>query len=447
MPSNTEKEPSTAHHTDALTPGGLGRIMGRRFRLTITAGPGEGHHAVSESDVVVVGTHASANFILQDAAVSRFHCELRLSADTVVLRDLQSLNGTHVDGVPVIEAPLRNGAIIALGRTQLRFDLDVEPAAVPVSTRKRFGLAIGRSPAMAKLFALLERVAATDATVLIEGETGTGKELVAESLHNEGARRAAPFMVVDCGAIPRDLLESEIFGHERGSFTGALTAREGAFEAASGGTLFLDEIGELSPELQPKILRALERREIKRVGSNHYTKVDVRLIAATNRNLREEVNSQKFRPDLYYRVAVVEVRLPPLRDRREDFPLLIEHILASLEASTRPEADLLRRPQVIAELLRHSWPGNVRELRNYIERSLALSDTAPPLSTESEDQQPEVNAHLPLKNAREKWVGSFERRYLEELLRRNGDNVTAAARAAGVARNHFYRLLWRYSLR
>ncbi|HZO13867.1 MAG TPA: sigma 54-interacting transcriptional regulator, partial [Polyangiaceae bacterium] len=281
-----------------------------------------------------------------------------------------------------------------------------------------------------------------DAVVLLEGDTGTGKELAAESIHDESTRRDQPFLVVDCASIPSDLLESELFGHERGAFTGASATREGAFEAATGGTIFLDEIGELPLELQPKLLRALERKQVKRVGSNRYTTVDVRVVAATNRNLRREVNERRFRSDLYYRLAVIEIRLPSLRERFDDLPLLVDQLLASMGAVDHPD---LRSPAFLEELGRHAWSGNIRELRNYLERCLVLRSRAP---LENEAAEPLLpDAGQPLKTARERWNRALERRYVEEVLRRCGDNVAAAARAAEVDRMYFYRLLWRHGLR
>jgi transcriptional regulator with PAS, ATPase and Fis domain len=414
----------------------------------VTAGPDSGKAATSAGERAVIGTHETADLVLTDRTVSRFHCEITLSEGKAVLRDLGSRNGTLVDGVSVMQAHLRSGSSLTLGRTQVRFDLGTDHVKIPLSTRESFGLMVGRSPAMRAVFAVLERAATSDATVLLEGETGTGKEAAAESIHRESTRRDGPMVVVDCGAIPPDLLESELFGHERGAFTGAVQARQGAFEAASGGTIFLDEIGELSADLQPKLLRALERREVKRVGSNKYEPVDVRVIAATNRNLRAEVNARKFRSDLYYRLAVLEVRLPPLRERGEDIASLVEHILTSLEAADKPEAKLLRTPEFYAELGRHTWPGNVRELRNYVERCLALREQQPIVHGErSAEMGLTVDVSQPLKVARESWTRAFERRYLEEILGRSNGNVTAAARAAGVDRIYFYRLLWRHGLR
>jgi DNA-binding NtrC family response regulator len=420
----------------------------QRFSLRVTGGPDAGTVHQAAADRVVVGTHDSADLVLQDPAVSRFHCEISANPDGIVVRDLGSLNGTLLDGVSVLHARARSGSTLAIGRTQLQLQLGSDHVEIELSRHDRFGLAVGNSPPMKRAFALLERAAPSDTTILLEGETGTGKEIIAESIHQQSPRRDGPFIVVDCGAIPHDLLESELFGHERGAFTGAVSSRDGAFEAASGGTLFLDEIGELDQDLQPKLLRALEKREVKRVGANKPEKVDVRLVAATNRNLRAEVNAKRFRPDLYYRLAVVQVRLPPLRERAADVPLLVECILGALGAKDRPEAAMFRDPKLLAQLAAHAWPGNVRELRNYIERCLTLAE-ATTLEADASAPQgvPSIDAGLPIKEARERWVSHFERSYLEQLLERHGGNVTAAARAAGVERPHMYRLLWRHGLR
>jgi DNA-binding NtrC family response regulator len=293
---------------------------------------------------------------------------------------------------------------------------------------------------------MLGRAAEGDATVLLEGETGTGKEVLAESLHASSARSAGPFIVVDCGAIPRELLESELFGHEKGAFTGAHAARVGAFEAASGGTLFLDEIGELSVDLQPKLLRVLEKREVKRVGGNKYEKVDVRVVGATHRNLRGEVNEKRFRADLYYRLAVIQMRVPPLRERIDDLPLLVEHLLGAMRAMLHPHAAMLRSPEFLADLARHGWPGNVRELRNYLERCLALSQKAPLLDDAHEPEPFRVTASMTLEEVRAE-LARMEGQYLRELVGHHDGNIAAAARAAGVDRAHLYRMLWRHGLR
>ncbi len=318
---------------------------------------------------------------------------------------------------------------------------------------ERFGRMVGRSPSMQSVFDVLTKAATSEATILLEGETGTGKEVTAEAIHRGSPRRDKPFLVVDCGAMPPNLLESELFGHERGAFTGAVSSRQGVFEAANGGTVFLDEIGELSIDLQPKLLRVLERREVRRVGTNNHLPVNVRLIAATNRSLREQVGLHKFRSDLYYRLAVVEVKLPPLRERPGDLPLLVEHIVRNLAGVDEATLLTVRSAQFLGALTQHTWPGNIRELRNYLERCSALHDFAPPRSAGGSGPNhapaPEgaVNTGQPLREAREAWVSTFERRYLEELLRHHDNRVSAAARAAGVDRIYFYRLLWKHGLR
>jgi DNA-binding NtrC family response regulator len=336
--------------------------------------------------------------------------------------------------------------MIDLAREHLRMRLGGPAADLPLAppTSAPFGVIVGESQAMRQARAVLERAAATDFTVLIEGETGTGKERAAEFLHERGARRSGPFVVVDCGSIPSALLESELFGHERGSFTGAVSSHAGAFETAAGGTVFLDEICELSLELQPKLLRVLERREVKRVGNAGYRPVDVRLVAASSRNLLAEVNAQRFRRELYYRLAVVKVALPPLRRRLEDLPLLVEHILAAMGAAGRPEAAALRTAAFREQIARHAWPGNVRELRNFIERCLALG---PVPVVDEEDVDDEISWGAPIKQARDEVLRRFERRYLVELLARHPDNLSAAARAAGVDRVTLYRMMVRSGLR
>jgi two-component system response regulator GlrR len=338
------------------------------------------------------------------------------------------------------------GPALALGDDAVPFGGSADGPA----DRERFGRIIGRSPAMQPVFDTLSRAATSDATVLLEGETGTGKEVSAEAIHRGSRRRDKPFLIVDCGAMPPQLLESELFGHERGSFTGAVSSRQGVFEAANGGTVFLDEIGELGLDLQPKLLRVLERREVRRIGTNQHVAVNVRVVAATNRGLRAEVAARKFRSDLYYRLAVVEVKLPPLRERQGDVPLLVDHILRGFGALEPAVERAIRSDTFLEKLTRHDWPGNVRELRNHLERCVALRDfSAPRPSGETAVPSPEsaVGVGRPLREAREAWVNAFEKRYLEELLRVSENRVSVAARAAGVDRIYFYRLLWKHGLR
>jgi transcriptional regulator with PAS, ATPase and Fis domain len=438
---------ASASSTEALR-AGADHMLLERVRFTVVEGPDKGSTFASSGPRTVVGTAPTTDVTLTDPTVSRFHCEIVIAGSRTLVRDLGSTNETIVSGVAVREARLDPGAIVALGRTRLRLEPADEPVKVRVSEKDRFGSMVGGSVASRRAFALLEHAAASDATVLLRGETGTGKEVAAESIHAAGKRREDPFVVVDCGAIPPTLLESELFGHERGAFTGADRSREGAFEAANGGTIFLDEIGELGADLQPKLLRALEKREIKRIGSNRVIALDVRVVAATNRDLRAEVNAKTFRADLYYRLAVLEIVLPPLRERLDDLPLLVESIVGSLGATARAEAAVTRTPAFLQAVRQHAWPGNVRELRNYVERCLALREEAP-LASEPGGPQTglDVDTSQPLAAARSRHIDAFERAYLEAIIARHAGNVTAAARAAGVDRTHFHRMLRKHGIR
>jgi DNA-binding NtrC family response regulator len=300
---------------------------------------------------------------------------------------------------------------------------------------------------MRKLFGLLQKVAPSDINVLIQGESGTGKELVANEIVQRGPRADKSFVVVDCGAISPNLVESELFGHVRGSFTGADRDRVGAFEAADGGTVLLDEVGELPVELQPKLLRALESREIRRVGETRTRKVNVRVISATNRQLEREVNRGRFREDLYFRLAVMTVRVPPLRERLEDLLILVRVFLQALGA---PDAERLFTPQVLAEMQRHDWPGNVRELRNYVERSVVLEKASPNLRSTAMAPgagMPPVDIETPFRLAKDAAVDAFERAYLTALLEAAGNNMSKAARMAGMDRMYLHRLAQKHGLR
>jgi len=425
----------------------------------VAGGPDAGASFDAAADRIVIGTHESATVRLGDRTVSRFHCEITRVGGQLLVRDLGSRNGTYIDGVAIREAFCPPAGALVLGETRLALRPTPRQEPPSTATRDRFGLLTGRSPAMRRVIGQLERVAASDATVLLLGETGTGKELAAESVHRESPRASGPFIIVDCGAIPSELLESELFGHERGAFTGAVRSREGAFSAAAGGTIFLDEIGELPRDLQPKLLRALSKRAVKPVGREAYVDVDVRVIAATNRDLRQEVNVDRFRGDLYYRLAVVEVRLPPLRDRLDDLPLLVETMLAESRA-TPIETSRLLAASFLAQLREHAWPGNVRELRNAIDRALAMGLWAPeedseasappgspPCSPSGSSSEPVIDLSRPFKEARDDWTATFERAYLAALLAEQGGNIRAAARAACIDRVHLYRLLARHGLR
>ncbi len=426
----------------------------RRFRLRVVEGSRTGEIWESDSASCAVGSHPINDLVLDDATVSRFHCEVRIGADGARIIDLKSCNGTLVDGVRVTDAFVQGGSTIRLGRTALRFEFGTEINPLPVSDSDRFGTLVSSSIPMRTAFALLERAAASDSTVLLQGGTGTGKGAAAESIHRQSRRAERPFVVIDCSALSRNLLESELFGHEKGAFTGAGASRVGAFEAAEGGTVFLDEIGEFPLDLQPTLLRVLENREIRRVGSNTVRPVDVRVIAATNRDLRSEVNEGRFRSDLYYRLAVLQVRMPLLRERPEDIPVLARVILESLGAGG-DEIDELLTPQLLGRMERGDWPGNVRELRNYLEHCLVM-EAAPPIDEDASGETPVVRApvaaapapaydfDIPFSDMRKQVIADFEQAYIKELLDRHDGKVAKAAKSVGLGRVHLYRLIRKY---
>jgi DNA-binding NtrC family response regulator len=405
-------------------------VFVRRFEVAVVDGPDRGARAVSEDDELTIGTAAGTGLRLTDPAVSRHHCAVRACARGLELRDLASTNGTFLGEHEVIRGFVRSGARIRVGATTLAVAVLADEIEHPLAREGRFGDLLGESPAMRRLYPLLARCAASDATVLIEGETGTGKELVAEAIHAASARRDGPFVVVDCSALPRQLAESELFGHVRGAFTGADVERTGAFEDAGGGTIFLDEIGELPLDLQPLLLRALENRTIRRVGTNHPRPIDVRVIAASHRDLRADVNRKRFRADLLYRLNVLRVEVPPLRDREGDLALLAAHFWRLFRPGEAVPAAL------VAELAAQPWPGNVRELRNAVERSAIVG-----WSAASPDE-----AELSHAQAKERAIRQWERLWIERLLAAHGQNLTRAARAAQMGRSHLRRLAQQYGL-
>jgi transcriptional regulator with GAF, ATPase, and Fis domain len=396
---------------------------------------------------VRIGTAAGSQLRLTDRTVSRLHCEIRVVGGAIRVVDSGSTNGTFVDGVRVLSAELRPGAMLRVGETTIGVTTGQERVSIELSPRHRFGEVIGASIEMRRLYNVLEKVAPTDTAVLIQGETGTGKELVARAIHDASPRARHPFVVVDCGSIAENLIESELFGHVRGAFSGALADRRGLFEEASGGTLFLDEIGELPAALQPRLLRVLETFEVRRVGSNASRRVDVRIVAATNRPLARSVNDGTFRDDLYYRLAVVELHLPPLRARRDDIPFLADVFYRRYAGENEKTP-----PELLASLASRAWPGNVRELRNFIERSVSLGYASmgamaprPAPTLTAENAAGGVNAlvpiHLPLKDARAAWTEQFELVYVKALLAKTEGNVTRAAELAGINRRSLQRLV------
>jgi transcriptional regulator with GAF, ATPase, and Fis domain len=429
-----------------------------RLELCVEREPGQPvqRSIVLDGEFFRIGSHAANNLVLTDPLVSRFHCSLVRSATGFRITDSGSLNGTRVGGVRVRDADLPLPECrIELGSSVVRVrDLGAVNQD-KVSPGLSLGSLYGISVAMRRLFELIKRVAKSGSDVLIEGESGTGKELIATEIVRLGGRGDKPLVIVDCGAVSPQLIESELFGHMRGSFTGATRDRAGAFEAADGGTVFLDEIGELPLDMQPKLLRAVAAREVRRIGENRVRKVDVRVIAATNRQLEREINNGRFREDLYYRLSVLTVRVPPLRERIDDLQLLVEHFLAERDAADKMS---LFTPEVLGQMTRHDWPGNVRELRNYVERKVvlenhieALGQPRSPVETRSDPPlrglPPLGSVELPFKEAKDQVIADFERAYLGELLRWAGGNVSKAARKAQLDRMHLHRLFQRYGLR
>jgi DNA-binding NtrC family response regulator len=421
----------------------------KTFSLSVVAGP-SGSASFGPFTRASVGSARSNDLVLADPTVSRFHFTIERTQDGLRLVDSGSTNGTFILERRVRDLWVADGDRIRAGESEIVVRVDAAPTLVEVERRDRFGDLIGESAAMQDLFGMLERLARADAPVLVQGETGTGKELIARALHFEGRRKTAPFVVVDCGAVAPTLVESELFGHEKGAFTGADMERIGAFEAAHAGTVFLDEIGELPAALQPKLLRVLESQTLKRVGSNLEKKVDVRVIAATHRDLRRMVNEGQFREDLYFRLAVCPVTVPPLRDRTSDIPVLARHFLArTLEAASFEGPVPRLSPDSIGVLMRRDWPGNIRELRNVVERAVILAsevnlrsgDLAELFRTRTESGG-QVLAGAPLEELKRR----FEREYLVKLIARYPKDRARAAEEAGVHTKSLQRLLRKHGL-
>jgi two-component system, NtrC family, response regulator GlrR len=420
-----------------------------RLSLEVLGGPDQGLRVTRDALPLSIGSAPGNDLRLSDRYVSRFHCRIVKADDgSVVLRDEQSRNGTFVRGVKIFQVALDPGTEMQVGRTRIQFGFEAQDDFVASLKLDRFGELIGASRAMRTAFEALRRVAPTALTCLLLGETGTGKELAARAIHDQSPRGRGPFIVIDCGAVSETLVEDKLFGHERGAFTGALKEAQGAFEEATGGTIFLDEVGELPFALQPKLLRVLERREIVRLGSHKATPIDVRVIAATHRDLHAMAAEGRFREDLYYRLAEANVRLPPLRNRREDIDVLARHLLD--QASGPP---VMLQPDALALLKEHRWPGNVRELRNVLRRAAAtpsggaidagliegaLESTKPGFTEAPETTQ--TFGALPMAEARD----AHRKAYLKQLLARHGEDHTAIAQQMGVHIKYARRLMRRY---
>ncbi len=459
----------------------------RTGKLVVLTGPDQGKELEIKKTRSSGGRSIINDMVLQDKAVSGTHFEVVARDDGYRLRDLNSRNGTFIGDVRLREIYLRPKTTFRIGHTQIQFQPTEDIVEIELSKRDSFEGVIGTSAAMREIFATLEKVSPSELTVMITGETGTGKELIARAVHNGSKRRNKPFVVLDCGAIPRNLIESTLFGHEKGSFTGAVGQHRGCFEQANGGTIFLDEIGELDVTLQPKLLRVLEQREIKRVGGDRTLKVDVRVLAATNRDLRAEVNAGNFREDLYFRLSVVQLELPPLRERTGDVALIAQHFLR--EVSSRRGMTLSFGQDAMGGLKGQPWPGNVRELRNVVERAAALTDgpviarsdlvfsrggpsvlvahdlmqagtsaareaaarmsgaDAPPTPDGPAIFDPALlKGAIGFKQAKQTVVDAFEIAYLSALLERKERNITRSAQEAGLTRYHLRELLKRHGL-
>jgi DNA-binding NtrC family response regulator len=422
---------------------GITGIPVKSVEATVIEGPDTGKQASARSEKLTVGSARDNDLQLSDETVSRYHLELWASPEGVRLNDPGSTNGTWVGAVRVQSGVVPPSSTLRLGKTTLRLGQG-EPLTLALHKEETLAGLRGQSPLMRRLMAQLQRAAGRDASVLLVGESGTGKELCARALHDLGPRRDKPFVTLDCGALSPTLIASELFGHEKGAFTGAERAHTGAFAQAHGGTLFLDEIGELPPSLQTTMLGVLERGRFKPLGGRAEIEVDVRVVSATNRDLRAEVNAGSFRLDLYYRLAVVCLSVPPLRDHPEDVPLLVEHFLRECGHDGAVE-EVVDRP-TLESWLSHRWPGNVRELRNLVEATLAMGEPPSLLDSPSPASGDPFSALLPLgyKQARAKLLHDFEERYLTSLLERCEGNVSKAAREARMDRSHLIDLLQRH---
>ena len=433
------------------------------LRVDVVEGPDAGRSQVADSETLTVGSADGNDLVLTDPTVSRFHLELVRREDGIAVVDHESTNGTDVGGVRLIRAVVPAGTLLRVGRSRLRVG-EGQATTVELHGMDELGDLRGRSSGMRRLMARLQKAAPTEKAVLLIGESGTGKEVCARVLHDLSPRASGPFETVDCGTLSPNLVASELFGHERGSFTGADRQHLGAFERAQGGTLFLDEIGELPAELQPALLGVLERQRIRRVGGRADIPIDVRVVSATNRDLRAEVNNNTFRLDLYYRLAVIVCQIPPLRERPDDVPMLIEHFLK--EAGRNEPVEAVFSPETLAALRRHPWPGNVRELRNLVEVTIAMGEqpeldetvrvsgeqAAPAEGGAPAAASPGADPIQPLleltyAEARDRLLRGFEGRYLRALLERAEGNVSRASRLARMDRSHLINLLSRHNIR
>ena len=404
--------------------------------------------------MVAIGKSKANDIVLNDDYVSNFHVKIENRGGQYFVKDLSSTNGTYLNGQRIFETSLPFNSIMEVGKTIFKFYLESETRKITPSKETNFVGIISKNEKMRSLFTLISKISNSDSTVLIQGETGTGKELFARGIYKLSGRNSKPFVTVNCGAISKDLIESELFGHEKGAFTSAFQQRQGAFELASGGTIFLDEIGELPLDLQPKLLRVLENKEIKRVGGNELIDVDARIIAATNKDLAEEVKNGKFREDLFYRLMVIPIFIPPLRERREDVPLLAEHFLTQEISKGKIKAKKIA-PETLEVLKREIWNGNVRELKNLLSRVILECDSDvikpkdlhfPPSSlAEPTAYEFELALHKDTKTV--KTLSDVEKDKIHLELKKNGWNRLATARALGISKSTLHEKIKKYDLK
>jgi DNA-binding NtrC family response regulator len=417
----------------------------RAATLVVVRGPDAGRDRRLDEPSLTIGSGPAAGLRLTDGTVSREHVRLALASDGIVVSDGGSKNGTWIGSLRIHRSVITSDVALRLGATTIEVRVDQGPSVLVVTGTPEFGAAFAESNAMRHVFAYLKKAAPSEVTILLEGESGVGKEVLARAIHDHSPRAKGPFIAIDCGAIPAGLIESEIFGHERGAFTGAERARLGLFEQADGGTVFLDELGELPLDLQPKLLRVLEQREVRPVGGAHARPIDVRVVAATNKNLGERIALGQFREDLFYRLAVARIRVPPLRERLEDVPFLATRFLRDLVRDPRAEFP----PDLAAMLGSYSWPGNVRELRNVVARFALLDardraelfDATGSLRRDALVASSDDLSHLPFPEARKLVLERLEATYFPAVLARAGGNRSKAAELSGLARSSFYRML------
>ncbi|HEX6837434.1 MAG TPA: sigma 54-dependent Fis family transcriptional regulator [Polyangia bacterium] len=411
------------------------------LKLVVLSGPDAGRQLkLEEGKRYLIGSAADRALALHDPKVSRRHLEVEVLGDGVRVTDLESKNGSFHEGARFREILVGTGAVIRVGDSELQLLCGERGAPMPAADSDRFGGLVGRSLLMRQLFTLLQRAAVAHTAILVNGETGTGKEVCAEAIHARSGRAKGPFVVFDCAAVPASLIESELFGHARGAFTGAHTARDGAFVQAHGGTLFIDEVGELPLELQPRLLRAIDRQQVKPLGSSGYREVDVRVVAATHRDLRDEVAHKRFREDLFHRLTVVQATLPPLRRRKEDIPLLVRELVGATGPAVSPAA--------LALLTEHEWPGNVRELRNVLERARSLTPKGGAITpTELGFDGAAVDeTREGFHAAKDRLIATWERGWVTELLKRAKGNVSQAARLGQLDRVSLHRLMKKHGI-